>query len=253
VWFNPTNLPVGANPPDYLLLGGTTNGSSVLSATSLPTNIVPGGTYWLGVQNTNSFAVTFSVGVNFHLTAANISISSITFTNVGATNGFLLIWSAPTNDVFQVQWTDALSPANWQFFTNFIYYSGPPMPANGLFSFLDDGSQTPPGLPPTRFYRIVLAGSNPSAHTNAVSISSITSTNIVSTNGYWLKWPAPANYLFEVQWTTNLAPVVTWHTFPNILAYSTFVSPTNSLFNFLDDGAQSGVGPIKFYRLIVLP
>ena len=253
VWFNPTNLPVGANPPDYLLLGGTTNGSSVLSTTSLPTNIVPGGTYWLGVQNTNSFAVTFSVGVNFHLTAPNISISSITFTNVSGTNGFLLAWDAPTNDVFQVQWTDALSPANWQFFTNFIYYTGPVTPANGLFFFLDDGSQTPPGLPPTRFYRIVLVGSNPSTHTNAVSISSITSTNFAGTNGFWLNWPAPANYLFEVQWTTNLAPVVTWHTFPNILAYSTFVSPTNSLFNFLDDGAQSGLGPIKFYRLIILP
>jgi hypothetical protein len=255
LWFSPTNLPVGTNPPDYLLLGGATNGSSILSTTSAPTNIVPGGTYWLGVQNTNSAAVTFSIGVDFHLTAASnpISILSITFTNAGGTNGFLLTWTAPTNDVFQVQWTDALLPVNWQFFTNFIDYTGPPVPANGLFTFFDNGSQTPPGLPPVRFYRIVLVGLNPATHTNAVSISSLTSTNILGTNGLWFTWSAPTNYLFEMQWTTNLVPVVTWHTSPNIMAYSTFVSPTNSLFNYFDNGSQGGFGPIKFYRLILLP
>ena len=251
--FNQSALPTGTNAGDYTLLAGVTNGSSVLSTTSVPTNIVPGGTYWLGVQNTNNFAVTFSIGVNFHLTAASLSISSITFTNLGGTNGFLLRWFAPTNDVFQVLRTDTLSPANWQFFTNFIYYIGPPTPANGLFSFFDDGSQTPPGLPPTRFYRIVLVGSNPSTHTNTVSISSVTSTNIAGTNSVWLTWSAPTNYLFEMQWTTNLMPVVTWHTSPNIMAYSTFVSPTNSLFNFFDNGSQGGLSPIKFYRLILLP
>ncbi len=251
--FNQNALPTGTNAGDHTLLAGVTSGISVLSDTSAPTNIVPGGTYWLGVQNTNGSAVTFSLEVNFHLTAANISISSITFTNQGATNGFLLQWFAPTGDVFQVQWTDILSPANWQFFSNFIYYTGPVTPTNGLFSFFDDGSQTPPGLPPARFYRIVLVGSIPSTHTNAVSISSITSTNIAGTNGFSLVWPAPTNYLFEVQWTTNLMPIITWSTFPNIIAYSTFVGPTNSLFDFFDDGSQGGLGPIKFYRLILLP
>jgi subtilisin-like proprotein convertase family protein len=253
--FNQTVLPTGTNAGDYTLLAGATNGSSVLSTTSVPTNIVPGGTYWLGVQNTNSFAVTFGIGVNFHLTAASnpISALSITFTNASGTNGFLLTWTAPTNDVFQVEWTGALLPANWQFFTNFIYYTGPSVPVNGLFSFFDNGSQTPPGLPLARFYRVVLAGSNPSTHTNAVPISSLTSTNIAGTNGFWLTWAAPTNYLFEMQWTTNLVPVVTWHTSPNIMAYSTFVSPTNSLFNFFDNGSQGGLGPIRFYRLIVLP
>jgi hypothetical protein len=86
-----------------------------------------------------------------------------------------------------------------------------------------------------------------------VFISSITSTNIGITNGFWLTWSAPTNYLFEVQWTTNLMPVITWQTFPNVIAYSTFVSATNSPFNFFDDGAQGGLGPMKFYQLIVLP
>ena len=79
------------------------------------------------------------------------------------------------------------------------------------------------------------------------------SSNITGTNSFRFTWSAPTNYFFEVQWTTNLVPVVTWRTFPDIIAYSTFVGPTNSLFNFLDNGTQSGLGPIKFYRLIILP
>ena len=229
-----------------------TNGTYTLSSNSAPP-LVPGSTYYLGVQNTNNVTVNYGIEVDFHLIAATVSISSVTFTNQGGMNGFLLQWLAPTNDVFQVQWEDALSPANWQFFTNFIDYTGPLTPTNGWFSFFDDGSQTPPGLPPARFYRIVLVGSIPSTHTNAVSISSVTSTNLAGMNGFWFTWSAPTNYLFEMQWTTNLVPVITWHTFPDIIAYSTFVSPTNSLFNFLDDGSQSGLGPLKFYRLILLP
>ena len=251
--FNQSAPPTGTNAGDYTLLAGVTNGGTTLNTTGVPTNIVPGGTYWLSVQNTNSVAVTFSIGVNFHLTAATVSISSITFTNLGGLDGFLLQWFAPTSDVYQVQWTDALSPANWQFYTNFIYYTGPATPTNGLFFFFDDGTQTPPGLPPVRLYRIVRVGSNPSTHTNAVSFSSVTSTNITGTNMLWLAWSAPTNYLFEMQWTTNLMPVVTWHTSPNIMAYSTLVSPTNSLFNYFDQGPPGGLDTIKFYRLILLP
>jgi subtilisin-like proprotein convertase family protein len=253
----PVNLWLDTNTPpttNVFLFSGT-NGSYTLSATGVPP-LVPGGLYWLAVQNTNSFPVSFGLEVDFHLrTAANnpLTISSITFTNQTGTNGFLLVWFAPTNDVFQVEWTDSLLPVNWQFFTGFIYYTGPPTPTNGLFSFFDNGSQTPPGLPPARFYRILLVGSLPSTRTNTVFISSLTSTNLTGTNGLWLAWSAPTNYLFEVQWTTNLLPIITWQTFPDIIGYSTFVSPTNSLFNFFDNGTEGGLGPLKFYRLILLP
>ena len=257
LWFNQLTPPTGTNTGDYLLLGGATNGSAILSTSSAPTNIVPGGFYWLGVQNTNSFSVTISLVVNFHLLVATnntILIYSITYTNIGGTNGFLLTWLAPTNDVFQVEWEDALLPVNWQFFANFVYYTGPLTPTNGWFSFFDDGSQTPPGLPLLRFYRIVLVGTIPSTHTNAVLISSVTTTNLAGTNGIWLAWTAPTNYLFEVQWTTNLVPAITWYTVPDILAYSTFVSPTNSLFDFFDDGSLTvPLGTTRFYRLIILP
>jgi len=257
LWFNHLAPTTGTNAGDYLLLGGATNGAAILSTSSAPTNIVPGGFYWLGVQNTNSFSVTVSLVVNFHLQAPTnnpILIAGITYTNIGGTNGFLLTWLAPTNDVFQVEWEDALLPENWQFFANFVYYTGPVTPTNGWFSYFDDGSQTPPGLPLLRFYRIVLVGTIPSTHTNAVLISGVTATNLAGTNGIWLAWTAPTNYLFEVQWTTNLVAVMTWQTVPDIVAYSTFVSPTNSLFDFFDDGSLTvPLGTTRFYRLIILP
>jgi len=248
VWFSTNNPPT----TNVFLFSGT-NGAYTLSTTGAPP-LVPGSTYYLGVQNTNNATVDYGVEVDFHLLNAGNPISglSVTYTNIAGTNGFLLTWFAPTNDVFQVQRTDALFPQNWQFFTNFISYTGPLTATNGLFSFFDDGSQTPPGLPPVRFYRILLAASGSSTHTNLVFISSVTSTNIGSVNGYLVAWHAPTNYLFEVQWTTNLLPVI-WQSFPNIIAYSTLVSPTNSLFDFFDDGSFGGLGPVKFYRLLILP
>jgi hypothetical protein len=176
---------------------------------------------------------------------AAVNISSITYTTNGVgTNGFLLKWFAPTNDVFQVQWENQLVPAAWQFFTNFVYCAGPLTPTNGLFTFFDDGSQTPPGLPPIRFYRIVLVGAVPATHTNAVSISGIAAINTAGTNTVSLTWLATTNDLFEVRWTTNLAPPVSWSLFPAI------VTSTNGLFTFTDTNAPA---LMKFYELILLP
>jgi subtilisin-like proprotein convertase family protein len=242
VWFS-TNVPPSiANGFD--LLPNTTNDFSVLTTNSSPTNIVPGGIYFLGVENTNSVSVGYALEVNFLLAApsggTSIFISSIIYTN----GGFLLTWFAPTNDVFQVQWENQLVPANWQFFTNFVYYTGPLTLTNGLFSFFDDGSQTPPGRPPIRFYRIVLVGTIPSTLTNAVSISGLTASNTAGTNAVSLAWLASTNDLFEVHWTTNLVPPVNWSLFPAI------VTSTNGQFSFTDTNAPL---IMKFYELILLP
>jgi hypothetical protein len=87
------------------------------------------------------------------------AISSITYTNIGGFNGFLLTWYAPTNEMFRVQWTANLgSPITWNLFTNLIRYTGPVTAANGLFSFFDDGSQSG-GLGPMRYYRLLLTQS----------------------------------------------------------------------------------------------
>ena len=163
VWFSTNQPSTTTNANDVDLMPNATNGVSVLTVNSAPTNIVPGGVYFLGVQNTNSLAVTYALEVNFLLSLPAsavtnvIRISSIVYTNISGTNGFLLTWFAPSNDFFQVQWTPSLAPQSWSAFTNIVSYnvSAFTSPTNTQFNFFDDGSQTG-GFGPMRFYRLIL-------------------------------------------------------------------------------------------------
>ena len=157
VWFS-TNVPPTT---DVELLTNSTGGTSVLSAYGGSPLLVPGTTYYLGVQNTNSVAVTNALEVDFHLlsttSSPSIFISSIVYTNISTTNGFLLTWFAPSNDLFQVEWTPSLTPASWTLFTNIVGYNTGAFtsPTNTQFNFFDDGTQTG-GFGPMRFYRLIL-------------------------------------------------------------------------------------------------
>ncbi|HEV2434524.1 MAG TPA: hypothetical protein VG077_00865, partial [Verrucomicrobiae bacterium] len=370
--FSGVGFPTGTNIGDYTLLTGATSGSAVLSTTSAPTNIVQGGTYYLGVQNLGGTPVTVAVEADFGYVSAitNVFISgpTITATNINGTNGFLLQWSGPTNDQYTIQWKTNLAPAFlWNSVSNPVInvtYT----PTNGDYSWFDDGSLTG-GWPPEKFYRVlanfisepitnstpvtnivvtgtitpltvavptnaiaainvlfsatgplnvyfnqtgpptantsagdvlmltnatsgtfVLAGGsvpplvpganyylglqNPSTGnvsfvfqvsfgyapppTNPPSITSITLTNVNGANDILLRWTEPTNYQFQVQWATNLAPAIAWHTISNVVVtWSGVVSPTNAadgLFQFLDDGSLTGGwGPLKFYRLVEYP
>jgi hypothetical protein len=110
-------------------------------------------------------------------------------------------------------------------------------PTNGLFSYFDDGSQVPFGG--LRFYRLQLVGITPSAMTT-VPIGSIVFTN----GGFVLTWTAPTNDQFNVRWSTNLVPPVTWTAFPDL------ITSTSGVFSFTDTNAPS---LLKFYELILLP
>jgi hypothetical protein len=161
-------------------------------------------------------------------------ISSITFTG----GGYLVTWFAPTNDIFQVQVATSLAlPIVWQTIATNVTYTGPATPTNGLFSYFDDGSQVPFGG--LRFYRLQLVGVTPPA-TTTVPIGSILSTN----GGFVLTWTAPTNDQFNVRWSTNLAPPVTWTPFPDL------ITSTNGVFTFMDTNAPL---LLKFYELILLP
>jgi subtilisin family serine protease/subtilisin-like proprotein convertase family protein len=73
-----------------------------------------------------------------------INFSSLTM----APGGFVLNWTAPVADRFQVQYAANLPPA-WVTFTNVVTST------TGNFSFTDDGTQSG-GLSATRFYRLIL-------------------------------------------------------------------------------------------------
>ena len=335
VWFT-TNAPPSLGTNATLLFVATTNVviSDVLTPSSTPTNIVPGRTYYLGVQNTNNFSVNYGIEVTFHLIpVVSVPISSIIYTNIGGFNGFLLTWFAPSNDLFQVQFTTNLAPANWITFTNppvVTYNTNSPVgPTNAQFNFFDDGTQAG-GFGPSRFYRLLLLSGSPNTLTfpnpsNRVAsiATSVTVTNIatdsntnalltysllsaptnsgISLNGVitWtnagpsglaarfitlvtdngappaqatnaftvfvmpfpaissvtatatntiLTWLAPTNDVFEVQWTTNLAPP-NWQIFTNAGGNIT-ISSGSGVFSFTDTNVPA---IMKFYELILLP
>ena len=212
--FNPTTPRTGTNAGDYTLLAGATNGISVLSTTSAPTNIVPGGTYWLGVQNTNSFAVSFSIEVDFHLlTSTNVPpptntifITSITATNIGGTNGFLLQWQGPTNFQYEIQWTTNLAPPVWNTVLNPVI-NVVVTATNGHFSFFDDGTLTG-GFGPMKFYRVLgglnlgpITGSGPATNTvpaGAMSQAVVTvPANAISASNILISATGPLNVWFN--------------------------------------------------------
>jgi hypothetical protein len=164
VWFSSNSPPTITQANDFLLITNAPSGASVLTTAGSP-NIVPGGTYYLGLQNTNSMPVTNAIEVSFHLATASpstntVPISGIIHTNINGTNGFLIVWFAPSNDLFQVQWTPSLLPTSWTTFTNIIGFDTNVFtsPTNTQFDFFDDGSQTG-GFGPFRFYRLILLNS----------------------------------------------------------------------------------------------
>ena len=96
----------------------------------------------------------FGLEVDFHLVFTNIIGPTITATNNGVTNGFLLQWSGPTNYQYTIQWkTNLASVIPWNTVLNPVInvtYT----PTNGDYSWFDDGSLTG-GWPPQKFYRVV--------------------------------------------------------------------------------------------------
>ena len=166
----PVNLLYSTNVPpsitnygggDYELLTNVMSGAEVFGVTNTVPVLVPGARYFLGVQNTNSIAITNAISVTFLLNLPPpplIYITSIVATNRGTTNGYLLTWYAPTNDQFHVQWSPAVAPTRWLSITGVVSYSKFITGTNSQFTFFDDGTRTA-GLDPVRFYRLQLLNS----------------------------------------------------------------------------------------------
>jgi subtilisin-like proprotein convertase family protein len=201
MWFTTNTPPTITNVNDYLLISNAPSGSATLSTSSTP-HFVPTTTYYLGVQNTNAFPVSDVIEVDFHFTLAatlptNTAPVSIIHTNISGTNGYLIYWFAPSNDLFEVQWSPVLPVTNWNTFTNPLpvtynvsKYTNNPNSAE--FEFFDDGSQTPGGLGSNRFYQVLLIGGGTSA-------STVLSNSVPQTNGI----PAGQTAFYQITVPTN--------------------------------------------------
>jgi hypothetical protein len=145
VWFNQNGLPTGANSPgDFLLITNASSGTSVLSTNSVPL-LLPGQTYYIGVQNINGFIVTNAFEVIFDTTIVGGGSPLILGASV-TSGGAQLQWNASPDEKFQVEWaTNFSQPMVWM--TN-----APPITSsNGTFTFTDPGATNSP----MRFYRLL--------------------------------------------------------------------------------------------------
>ena len=250
--FNQAGLPTGTNAGGYTLLANSTNGISILNAASVPP-LVPGATYYLGVQNTNSAIVQFTLQVNFHLIAApitNYPISGVKFINSGGTNGILFTWQAPTNYQFQIQWTTALSPSpvTWTTVPGVVPTLVSVTGTTGTYQWFDDFSLTG-GFGLQKFYRLI-------AYPPGVPFPSllvITSTQVFPGGGIQLQWAGSTNYVFDVLWSTNLALAASsWNVLSNlappVLTYS------GGVFTFSNNTVTlTGGAPSAFFQVLELP
>ena len=183
LWFSTNLPPTITNSYDFELLSNSLAGSQVLGFTTIP-QLVPGSTYYLGVQNTNSVPVTNAVAVTFELTNSTLVFdifSIVNTTNSSGTNGFLLTWFAPSGTQFHLQWTPELLPVTWTNFKGVISFTSFIAATNSEFQYFDDGSQTG-GFGPDRFYRLQLLNSP----TNTEPEFILTTTNY---NAKICRWP----------------------------------------------------------------
>jgi subtilisin-like proprotein convertase family protein len=240
VWFNQTNPPTGnTNAGDFLMLSAATSGAFVLTSNSVPP-LVPGANYYLGFQNPGTSNVTFVFEVAF----GSAAITAVANFNATTTNGGIwLRWNGQTDYQYQVQWkTNLAPPTAWNTISNIVLTS-----TTGIFTFFDDGSLTG-GWRPMKFYRLI-AWPFMTPIPQTLSISSVTVTNIAGTNDLVLKWSAPTNYHYKIQWTTNLAlPFSSW----SIIA-SPVPTPANGVYTFIDNGQTGPPAHEKFFRLYVYP
>ena len=211
----------GGDQPDERGDPWTPDAAQAGTSNVLTTVVTAGGLPALSA--TNSFAVVVN---------PLPALGSVIYTN----GGFLLTWYAPTNDQFQVQFTDSLAPQNWQSFSNTIIYTGPPTPTNGLFSFFDDGSQYPFSGP--RFYRLILLGVTPPAPTNPPPVLPVQTNRVIN----------PLNTLIVTNTASDAAvpaPVLTYTLTSTVVGTNPpVINATNGVITWTPDAAQAGTSNV---------
>jgi hypothetical protein len=240
VYFNQTIPPTGnTGAGDVLELTNLTSGSFLLNSNSTPP-LIPGTNYYIGLQNTGSGNVSsvFQVVFGYPLTQTNITVSSITATNIGGTNGIWIVWNVSPNGTYYVQYTTNLESTNWFTATTNGIISTQITSTNGTVTFFDDGSLTG-GFGLLKFYRLATSPSGTSSLTFSISSAEVTA------GGFQLQWTAPTNDQFKVEWTPNLSPPAAWTT------NATIVTSTSGTFTFTDSTWTSAV--VRFYRVILWP
>ena len=257
LWYTTNFPPTITGPRDVELLANSTGGSSLFGSNTVPL-LAPGTRYLLGVQNTNSFPITDAVEVDFDLVIPHFNIFSVTHTNIGGFDGYLLTWFAPTNYQFHVQWTPTLTPTTWNAFNGVVSFDLFISPTNSQFNYFDDGSQTG-GFGPTRFYRLELL--NSPANTAPFFLYSPTIFNVSPSVPFTFTntakdWDVPAQQLtYSV--TNSLAGTnVTIDPNTGVISWTpdvSFVGQTNIITTTVTDSGVPPQSAVNTFMVVVNP
>jgi len=264
------NLPGG----DYEFAALTIGTTNVIYTNNTPPTplLIPGETYYLGVQNPNAIAVTNAVEVTFALAPPDLDLTGPTTNTLGSNS---------------IAWYRVKVPVNADISTNSILFATPAgvnlwystnVPPgiagptdNEMLTGTTGGAYemyttNAPYLVPGSFYYLGVQNANAFSVTYAVKVTfhlvvptyyiySIVPTNSAGTNGFIITWYAPTNTQFHLQWTPSLLPT-TWKEMKGVISFDSYVTATNSHFSFFDTGDtnwnSAPFGPMRFYRLHLL-
>jgi hypothetical protein len=87
-----------------------------------------------------------------------------------------------------------------------------------------------------------------------ISGFSVVHTNVAGTNGFLIRWVAPKDEQFHLEWSPALVPAH-WSSFNGVISFGSLSSITggNGGFGYFDDGSQTGgFYATRYYRLVWL-
>jgi subtilisin-like proprotein convertase family protein len=196
----------------------------MLRANSQPVGLASGDWY-LGVIHSSPNPTGYSVlATEFNTAGTNVFIRNFTLSS----NSLCITWTNTLPGVHYIlQGTISLTPVLW-------------VPISPTITATGNSTTFCVPLPsPYQFFRIA-EGLTSSAFVNFNRMT-------VTTNGFFMEWRAPLNRQYMAEWTPSL-PATAWNVFTNV------ITSTNDLYQFLDDGSQTGgLDSKRFYRLILLP
>jgi subtilisin-like proprotein convertase family protein len=129
LWYSTNTPPTIGQPDDVLLLQNVTSGTNVFGTNGIP-QLVPGGYYYLGVQNNSGSAVTYTLETEFGvaipapMAPTVVTVAATNTTAFGSTLQATVIPNGATSTVYFA----------YGFTTNFGNFSTAEVVSNGLYS-----------------------------------------------------------------------------------------------------------------------